>query len=137
MVVSRFKSSWLQKRKCGSILLDRSRIRLNRSKIASPLFFAEFQTSPSLQKCLGFHLNFSTYKRETLATFRSYWKDFCVTLCEIWEVLYLLTTQESTRARTTIKHLVKHNCCIKIITDVDLKPLNGMSKSQARWLVLV
>ena len=51
--------------------------------------------------------------------------------------MYLLTTQESTGTKTTIKLLVEHSCCIKIITDGDLKPLNGISKSQARWLVLV
>ena len=51
--------------------------------------------------------------------------------------MYLLITQESTRAKTTIKRLVEHSCCIKIITDGDLKPLSGISKSQARHLVLV
>ena len=51
--------------------------------------------------------------------------------------MYLLTTQESTGSKTTIKCLVEHSYCIKIIVDGDLKPLKGISKSQARQLVLV
>ena len=51
--------------------------------------------------------------------------------------MYILTIQEFTRAKTTIKCLVEHSCCIKIITDGDLEPLKGISKSQARQLVLV
>ena len=51
--------------------------------------------------------------------------------------MYLITTQESTGSKTTIKCLVEHSYCIKIIIDGDLKPLKGISKSQARQLVLV
>ena len=58
----------------------------------------------SLQKRLGFQFNLSTYKRETLVTFWRPLEDLCVTPYEIWEMLYLLTTQASTGARSTIKH---------------------------------
>ena len=60
-------------------------------------------TGPSPRKRLEFHSNFFTYKKGTLATFFRLLEDFFVTLCEIWEVLYLLITQEFTGVRSTIK----------------------------------
>ena len=93
-----------RKRKWVSALLDWSRIKLGQLKIAGIEFYRIFKIGPSPQKCLGFHFNFFTYKRETLAMFFRILEDLCVTLCEIWEVLYLLITQESTRARSTMKY---------------------------------
>ena len=51
--------------------------------------------------------------------------------------MYLLTTQESTRAKTTIKHLVELVAASRSTSEGDLKPLSGISKSQARRLVLL
>ena len=48
-------------------LTDRE-IRLNRLKIAEIEILQNFKLGLSPRKHLGFHSNFSTYKRETLAT---------------------------------------------------------------------
>ena len=90
----------------GSHILPSStdrEIRFDQSRIAEIRFCIMFKQGPNPQKFLGFHSNLSTYKRETLATFFRPLKDLCVTLYEMWEVLYILTTQESTRVRSTIK----------------------------------
>ena len=58
-----------RKRKCGSALLDWSRIRLDWLKFAGTVFLQNFKIGPSSWKHLRFHLNFFTYKRETLTTF--------------------------------------------------------------------
>ena len=123
-----------KKRKCGSILLDRSRIRLDRLKIAGLVFLQNFQIGPSPQKRLGFHLNFSIYKRETLATF---WRLFGRLVCYFLWDLRGFVPSNYTRfywSKNYNQVLVEHSCCIKIITDGDLKPLSGISKSQARLL---
>ena len=78
-------------------------IKLDWSRIVEIRFCKSFKQGPSPQKRLGFHYNLSTYRKETPATFFILLEDVCVTLYEIWEVLYLLTTQESTGARSTIK----------------------------------
>ena len=70
----------------GSMFLPCStdrEIRLDQSKIAGTEILQIFKIDPSPQKCLGFHTNFSTYKREILATFFRLLEDLCVTLCEI------------------------------------------------------
>ena len=87
-----------------STKLDQSKIRFDWSKITEIRFCRIFKQGPSPLKRLEFQSNLSTYKRETLTTFWRPLEDLCVTLCEIWKVLYLLTTQMSTGARSTIKH---------------------------------
>ena len=58
-------------------------IRIYRLKIAVTEILHNFKTGPSLRKRLGFHSNFSAYKRKTLAMFFKLLEDLCVTLCEI------------------------------------------------------
>ena len=82
-----------KKGKSHSAKLIQSGIRLDRSRIAKKWILQNFKSSPSPWKHLEFHSNLSICKRETLATFFKLLEDLFVTLCEIWEVLYLLTTQ--------------------------------------------
>ena len=63
--------------------LNRSRIRLERSRIAEKVILQNFKLGPSLQKYLGFHSNLSTYKKEILATFFRLLEDLCIILYEI------------------------------------------------------
>ena len=63
--------------------LNRSRIRLERSRIAEKVILQNFKLGPSPQKYLGFHSNLSTYKKEILATFFRLLEDLCIILCEI------------------------------------------------------
>ena len=63
--------------------LNRSRIRLERSRIAEKVILQNFKLSPSPRKYLGFHSTLSTYKKEILATFFRLLEDLCIILCEI------------------------------------------------------
>ena len=64
----------------SSAFLDRSRNRPDRSKIADMVFCRRFILVQSLQKRLGFHLNFSKYIKKTLTTFWRLLEDLCITL---------------------------------------------------------
>ena len=57
-------------------------IRLDQSKIIGTEILQIFKPGPNLRKRLGFHSNFSTYKRETLTMFFRILEDLCVTLYE-------------------------------------------------------
>ena len=60
-------------------------IRLNWSKIVGTKILQIFKLGLSLQKCLGFHSNSSTYKRETLITFLFFifWRLVCYSLWDL------------------------------------------------------
>ena len=112
-------------------------IRLNWLKIVGIKFCRIFKPNPSPQKCSGFHSNFSTYKKETLAMlFKFFERLVCYSL---WDLRGFVPSNYTRIYWSKIYNqaLVEHSCCIKIITDGDLKPLSGISKSQVRQLVLV
>ena len=94
-----------RKGKSHSAKLDWSRIWLECSRIAKKGILRNFKSGSNPWKRLEFHSNLFTYKKETLTMFFRLLEDLCVIFCEIWEVMYILTTQESTRGRSTIKHL--------------------------------
>ena len=72
-----------RKGKSQSSKLDRLRIRLDRLRIVEKEIPQNFKLGPSLLKCLKFHSNLSTYKRETLTMFWRLLEDLCLTPCEI------------------------------------------------------
>ena len=124
------------KKKCGFGLLNRSRIRFDWSKIVGTESCKIFKIGLSPRKWLGFHSNFFTYKREALITFWRLLENLCVTLWDLRGFVPFNYTKIY-RSQNYNQALVEHSWCIKIITDGDLKPLNGISKSQSRCLVLV
>ena len=50
-------------------------IRLDRLKIIGTEILQIFKPGPNRRKCLGFHSNFSIYKRKTLTTFFKFLED--------------------------------------------------------------
>ena len=111
--------------------------RLDQSKIPGIKILQIFKPGPSPWKRLGFHSNFSTYKRETLATFfMTFRKLVCYFLWNLRGFVSFNYTRIY-RNKNYNQAFVEHSCYIKIITEGDLKPGSGISKSQARWLVLV
>ena len=101
------KSSWLQKRKWSSAFFDRS-------KITDTVFCRIFKQAQSPRKHLGLHLNFSTYKRETLATFWGCWRRLvCYSL---WDLRGFVPSNYTRIYWSQIYNqaLVKHSCRIKI-----------------------
>ena len=122
-----FKSSWLQKRKvkfCLSRPIKNSRHSFSRI----------FKQDQSPWKRLGFHLNFSTYKRKTLAMFWRYWRRLvCYSL---WDLRGFISSNYTRiyQSQNYNQELVELVTASRSTSDGDLKPLSGILKSQARQL---
>ena len=102
-----FKSSWLQKRKvkfCLSRPIKNSKHNFSRI----------FKQDQSLRKRLGFHLNFSTYKRKTLAMFWRCWRRLvCYSL---WDLRGFVPSNYTRiyQSQNYNQAFVEHSCYIKI-----------------------
>ena len=93
--------------------LNRSKIRFDQSKIAEIKFRKFLKQGPSLQKHLGFQSNFSTYKRETLATF---WRFFGRLVCYfLWDQRGVVPCNYTSVYWSKIYNqvLVEPSCCFK------------------------
>ena len=133
VLVSSFKSKWLQKKEDNFCLTQPiEKLDSTNRKIAGTKILQIFKSGSSLWKRLGFYSNFSTYKRETLTTF---FKLLRTLVCySLWDLKSFVPFNYTRIYRSKIYNqaLVEHSCCIKIITNGDLKPLSEISKSQAR-----
>ena len=93
--------------------LDWSKIRFDWSKIAKIRFCKFLKQGPSLQKCLEFQSNLSTYKRETLATF---WWFFGRLVCYfLWDQRGVVSCNYTSVYWSKIYNqaLLQPSCCFK------------------------
>ena len=126
-----------KKRKWGSTLLDRSRIRAQPIENHKHSFSAEFLNRPKPTKTFRISSKLlHIYKGNPSHILKTLKRLVCYSLWDLRDFV-LSNYTRIYRIQNYNQALVEYSCYIKIITDGDLKPLSGISKSRARWLVLV